>query len=133
MYFFAIKCRYNTTMRSQSMLLKISRSRCFKVGFAKALITSALKAIFHCFLQLRRKKSSHLKIEGAERTRWWKGSAYVVYCITCTFSKKLYISETERRLGDRFREHLLEVERNDEDITTRHKFAKWEYVARSHN
>ena len=60
-------------------------------------------------------------------------SAYVVYCITSTFSKKLYTSETERRLGDRFREHPLEVERNDEDITTRHKLAKWEYVARSHN
>ena len=33
-------------------------------------------------------------------------SANVIYCITCTLCKKLYISETGRRLGDRFREHL---------------------------
>ena len=33
-------------------------------------------------------------------------SANVIYCITCTLCKKLYISETGRRLGDRFREHF---------------------------
>ena len=33
-------------------------------------------------------------------------SANVIYCITCTLCKKLYIGETGRRLGDRFREHL---------------------------
>ena len=37
------------------------------------------------------------------------------YCITCTCCKKLYIGETGRRLGDRFREHLRDVERNDKD------------------
>ena len=34
-------------------------------------------------------------------------SANVIYCITCTLCKKLDIGETGRRLGDRFREHLL--------------------------
>ena len=29
-------------------------------------------------------------------------STNVIYCITCTFCKKLYIGETGRRLGDRF-------------------------------
>ena len=33
-------------------------------------------------------------------------SANVIYCITCNLCKKLYIGETGRRLGDRFREHL---------------------------
>ena len=41
-------------------------------------------------------------------------SANVIYCITCTLCKKLYIGETGRRLGDRFREHLRDVE-NDEN------------------
>ena len=34
-------------------------------------------------------------------------SANVIYCITCTLCKKLYIGETGRPLGDRLREHLL--------------------------
>ena len=40
-------------------------------------------------------------------------SANVIYCITCTYCNKLYIGETGRRPGDRFREHLRDVERND--------------------
>ena len=40
-------------------------------------------------------------------------SANVIYCITCTFCKKLYIGETGRRLGDRFREHLRDVEKDE--------------------
>ena len=42
-------------------------------------------------------------------------SANVIYCITCTYCKKLNIGETGRRLGERFRENLREVERNDKD------------------
>ena len=44
-------------------------------------------------------------------------SANVIYCITCTLCKKIYIGETGRRLGDRFREHLRDVERNDKDAS----------------
>ena len=44
-------------------------------------------------------------------------SANTIYCITCTFCKKLYIGETGRRLGDQLREHLREVERNDKDAS----------------
>ena len=40
-----------------------------------------------------------------------------IYCITCTYCSKLYISETGRRLDDRFREHLRDVERNDKDAS----------------
>ena len=36
---------------------------------------------------------------------------------TCTHCKKLYIGDTERRLGDRIREHLRDVERNDKDAS----------------
>ena len=35
--------------------------------------------------------------------------------IPCTYCKKLYIGETSRRLGDQFREHLHNVERNVND------------------
>ena len=44
-------------------------------------------------------------------------SANVIYCITCTYCNKLYIGETGRRLGDRFRERLRDVERNDKDAS----------------
>ena len=43
--------------------------------------------------------------------------ANVIYCITCTHCKKLYIGDTGRRLGDRIREHLRDVERNDKDAS----------------
>ena len=38
-------------------------------------------------------------------------SANVIYCITCTYCKKLYIGNPGRRLGDRFPECLCDVER----------------------
>ena len=44
-------------------------------------------------------------------------SANVIYCITCTYCNKLYISETGRRLGDQFREHLRDVGRDDKDAS----------------
>ena len=44
-------------------------------------------------------------------------SANVICCITCTYWNKLYIGETGRRLSDRFREHLRDVERNDKDAS----------------
>ena len=34
-----------------------------------------------------------------------------------TFCKTIYIGETGRRLGNRFREHLRDVERNDKDAS----------------
>ena len=44
-------------------------------------------------------------------------SANVIYCITCTLCKKLYIGETGRRLGDRFQEHLRNFEKDDKDAS----------------
>ena len=44
-------------------------------------------------------------------------SANVIYCITCTLCKKLYIGETGRRLDDRFREHLRDVEKDDKNAS----------------
>ena len=47
----------------------------------------------------------------------------VIYCITCTLYKKIYIRETGRRLADRFREHLRDAEQNNTDASkpvTRH-------------
>ena len=44
-------------------------------------------------------------------------SANFIYCITWTLCKKLYIGETGRRLGDRFREHLRDVEKDDKNAS----------------
>ena len=44
-------------------------------------------------------------------------STNVIYCITCTLYKKLYIGETGRRIGDRFREHLRDVEKDDKNAS----------------
>ena len=42
-------------------------------------------------------------------------STSVIYCITRTLCKKIYINETGRRLADRFRKHLRDVEKNNTD------------------
>ena len=62
------------------------------------------------------------KISGPKRTiaitdHFWCISTNLIYCITCTLCKKIYIGETGRRLGDRFREHLRDVEINDKDAS----------------
>ena len=44
-------------------------------------------------------------------------STNVIYCITCTLCKKIYIGETGRRLADRFREHLRDAEQNNTDAS----------------
>ena len=44
-------------------------------------------------------------------------TVFVIYCITCTLCKKLYIGETGRRLGDRFREPLRDVEKDNKDAS----------------
>ena len=41
--------------------------------------------------------------------RFTATSANVVYCITCSLCKKIYIGETGRRLGHRFRELLRDA------------------------
>ena len=62
------------------------------------------------------------KIPGPKRSikitdRFTCTFANVIYCITCTLCKKIYIGKTGRRLGHRFREHLRDVERNDKDAS----------------
>ena len=42
-------------------------------------------------------------------------STNLIYCITCTLCKKIYIGVTGRRLGDRIREYLVEI--NDKDAS----------------
>ena len=44
-------------------------------------------------------------------------STNVIYCISCTICKKIYIGETGRRLADRFREHLRDAEQNSTDAS----------------
>ena len=69
------------------------------------------------------------KISGPKRSvkitdRFTCTSANVIYCITCTLCNKLYIGETGRRLGDRFREHLRDVEKNDKDASKPQSWTK---------
>ena len=47
----------------------------------------------------------------------WSFETIVIYFITCTFCNKLYVGETGKRLSDRFREHLHDVERNEKDAS----------------
>ena len=44
-------------------------------------------------------------------------SANVIYYITCTLCKKLYIGETGRQLGNRFREHLHDIEKDSKNAS----------------
>ena len=44
-------------------------------------------------------------------------SANAIYCITCTLCKRLCIGETGRRLGDRFRERLRDVGKDDKNAS----------------
>ena len=44
-------------------------------------------------------------------------STNAIYCTTCTLCKTFYIGETGRRLGDRFREHLRDVEKDDQNAS----------------
>ena len=62
------------------------------------------------------------KLSGPKRTikindHFTCTSTNVIYGITCTLCKKLYIGETGRRLGDRFREHLRDVEKDDKNAS----------------
>ena len=62
------------------------------------------------------------KIIGPKRSikitdRFTCTSANIIYCITCSLCKRIYIGETGRRLGDRFHKHLRDVERNDKDAS----------------
>ena len=41
----------------------------------------------------------------------------IIYCITCTLCNKLYIGESGRKLGDGFREHLLDVKNKGSDLS----------------
>ena len=64
---------------------------------------------------MRRRKFSTSCLTENSSVRFAIGCAG--YCITCTLCKKLYIGETGRRLGDRFREHLRDVEKDDKDAS----------------
>ena len=64
------------------------------------------------------------KLPGAKRSfkitdHFTCTSANVIYSITCTLCKKLCIGETGTRLGDRFREHPRDVEKDDKTHLSR--------------
>ena len=69
-------------------------------------------------LSIKHKEECFIRYPNTSQSTFFeKRKANVIYCITCTLCKKLYIGETGRRLGDRFREHLRDVEKNDKDAS----------------
>jgi len=62
------------------------------------------------------------EISGRKRSvkitdRFSPTSSNVIYCITCTLCKRLYIGEIGRRLGDCFREQLRDVKEDDNNVS----------------
>ena len=43
--------------------------------------------------------------------------ANVIFCITYTICKMLFMGETRRRQGDRFREHLRDIKKDDKNAS----------------
>ena len=97
---------------------------CHMITFSHRLYPSALKTneqpgTFKCARSRCKTCPFTLntnKISGSKRSvkitdRFICTSANVIYCITCTLCNNLYIGETRRRLGDRFRKHLAMLRR----------------------
>ena len=61
--------------------------------------------------------TTELKTDPTDPDHFTCISADVIHCITSSYCNKLYIGETGRRLGDQFREHLRDEERNDKDAS----------------
>ena len=75
--------------------------------------TSPRNKLFPLFLtQLRSQDPIHSSVVTDHLTCI---STNVIYCITCTLCKKIYIGETGRRLADCFREHLQDAKQNNTD------------------
>ena len=51
-------------------------------------------------------------------------STNVIYCITCTLCKKIYIGETGRRLAGCLREHLRDIEKKNNNTDASKTFAR---------
>ena len=61
--------------------------------------------------------SKKVKISGPNRSVQVTDHFTCIYCITCTLCKAIYIGETGRRLANRFREHIRDVEVNNTDAS----------------
>ena len=95
---FLVRSSFQTNKQSETF--KCTRSRCKTYPFIRNV-----------------EKISGPKISIKITDHFTCTSANVIYCITCTYCNKLYTGETGRRLSDRFREHLCNVERNDKDAS----------------
>ena len=89
-----------------------------KCNFSKHMSRPAFTRTSNEELQI----SGKIKLSGPKRSikitdHFTCTSSNVIYCITCTLCKKFYIGETGRRLGDRFREHLRDVEKDDKNAS----------------
>ena len=95
---FLVRSSFQTN--DQSETFKCARSRCKTCPF------------IHNVEKISEPKRS-IKITG----HFTCTSAIVVYCITCTYYKKLFIGETGSRLSDQFQENLRDVERNNKEAS----------------
>ena len=69
-----------------------------------------------CYFSDNVEETSGLKIFIKITDHFTRTPANLINCITCPYCNKFYISETERRQGDRFWEHR-DVERDVKDAS----------------
>ena len=93
-----------TTIFEKPPLVSFKRDKSLRNSLVKGSLSTELEpGTFKCSTQI----TDHFDCT----------SRNVIYCIRCTACNQLYIGETGRRLGDRFREHLLDVKNNSQDVS----------------
>ena len=115
------------TSLDNHLTLKMASAQVVETSVAKNSLSQDSNHAYDLFhsrhqLSISVEQSSTYKTSGPRRSvkitdRFTCTSVNVIYCITCTLCKKLYIGKTGRRLGDRFREHLRDVEKDDKDAS----------------
>ena len=116
-----------TSIFKEPPIVSFKRDKSLRHSLVKGSLPSDLQpGTFRCS---RKRYNTRSFVKSTTLIRGPKGSLQIndhfdctstnaIYCISCAFCNKLYVGETGRRLGDRFREnaHLLDVRNNRKDI-----------------
>ena len=116
-----------TSIFKEPPIVSFKRDKSLRNSLVKGSLPSDLQpGTFRCS---RKRYNTRSFVKSTTLIRGPKGSLQIndhfdctstnaIYCISCAFCNKLYVGETGRRLGDRFREnaHLLDVRNNRKDI-----------------
>ena len=113
------------SISKEPLLVSFKRDKSLRNSLVKGSLPSDLKPeTFRCS---RKRCNTCPFVKSTTSIRGPKGSLQindhfdctsinVIYCISCAFCNKLYVGGTGRRLGDRFREHLLDARNSSKDI-----------------